>query len=50
MEPVNHIPTEIVAAQTENSLYQAKKDLFLTVLYHMEHFSNQLGHIALLLL
>ena len=39
-----------MVAQTESIPYQAKKDLCLAVLYHMEHFLNQLGHIALLLL
>lgn len=39
-----------MAAQTQNSLYQAKKDLVLIVLCHTEHFLDQLGHIALLLL
>lgn len=40
---------ETKGVRIQNSLYQAMKDLFLAVLYHMEHFLNQLGHTALLL-
>lgn len=46
VEPAIHAMKKTMGHQTQSSFCQATKDHYIVVLYHKEHFLNQLGHTA----